>query len=72
MKKVFWFHYNKPESNKMGKPQINIHYNKSCIFVDNLIINVPTAGRLRKTQPRWVVAGKAKEIIFKDGVATIN
>jgi hypothetical protein len=72
MKRAFWFHYNKPESSKVGKPQITVHYMNACHIVDNVVINCMTAGRLRKTQPRWVVAGKAKEIIFKDGVAIIN
>lgn len=70
--RAFWFHYNKPASKTVGKPQITIHYKNECIIVDNLICNVPTLGRLRKTQPHWVVAGKTRGIDIKDGIATIS
>jgi hypothetical protein len=72
MKTSFWFHYNKPASTKSGKPQITIHHKKSCIIVDNVICKVPTMGRIRKTQPRWVVAGKANDIKFENNVAIIS
>ena len=72
MQRSFWFHYNKPASNKAGKPQITVHYMNVCHIVDNVTCNVPTAGRIRKEQPRWVIAGKTKEIIFEDGIAIIN
>ncbi len=70
--KSFWFHYNKPASQQAKKPQITIHYNQQCIIVDNLICEVPIVGRLRKSQPRWVVAGKTKGITIKNGIATIS
>jgi len=72
MKRSFWFHYNKPESRKVGKPQITVHYMGACHIVDNLKCNVPIAGKLRKTQPFWVIAGKTSSIEFEDGLATIN
>lgn len=68
----FWFHYNKPESRKTGKTQITIHYMDACHIVDNLECSVPIKGRLRKSQPFWVIAGKANSITMKDGVAHIN
>ena len=70
--KSFFFHYNKPASSKAGKPQITIHYNKQCLIVDNLICNVPTFGRLRNSQPRFVVAGKCNSLVIENGIATIN
>lgn len=73
MKRSFWFHYNKPASNKVKKPQITLHYKNACHIVDNVVCNVPVAGRIRNTQPRWVMAGKTeKEIEFKNGIAYIN
>jgi len=72
MKSSFWFHYNKPASSKAGKPQITIHYKKSCIVIDNIICKVPIMGRIRKQQPRWVVAGKANDIKFENNVAIIS
>ncbi len=68
----FWFHYNKPASSSAQKPQITLHYKGACLVIDNIVVNVKTQGRIRKTQPRWVIAGKTKEIIIKDGIATIN
>lgn len=70
--RAFWFHYNKPASRSVGKPQITVHYKGECLVVDNLICNVPTAGRLRNSQPYWVIAGKAKDVTIKNGIATIS
>ena len=69
--KVFWFHYNKPASKKMGKPQITIHYNNQCIIVDNLICKVETFGHIKKSQPYFVIKGKCKEIKIDNKIATI-
>ena len=71
MKRAFWFHYNKPASQQKKKPQITIHYKGACHIVDNLECDVPTKGRLRNQQPRWVVAGKCENIEFVDGIAKI-
>ena len=70
--KTFWFHFNKPQSLKEGKPQITIHYMNTCYIVDNLEINVPTYGYLRKEQPRFVVKGKCNNIEFKNKIAKIQ
>lgn len=69
--KAFWFHYNKPASAKSGKPQITLHWNGACNILDNIICKVPTSGRIRKKQPRWVIAGKGN-VTIKDGVAEID
>lgn len=68
----FWYHYNKPATQKAGKPQITLHYQGACHIIDNIICNVKTMGRIRKSQPRWVIAGKAKEVTFKNKVAEIT
>lgn len=70
--KVFFFHYNKPMSQRAGKPVISIHYKNQCMMVDNLVCNVKTWGHLRNTQPRFVVKGKATSIEVVDGVAYIS
>lgn len=69
--RAFFFHYNKPESKKQQKPIISIHYDNQCMFVENIVVNVPTKGRLRKRQPYFVMSGKATEIVIKDNVATV-
>ncbi len=71
-KRSFWFHYNKPESRKLAKPQITIHFCGVCHIVDNIICNTPTQGRIRKTQPYWVMAGKTSTLTIDCGVAIIN
>ena len=70
--KSFWFHYNKPASVQKGKPQITVHYNNTCHLVDNLECSVPTKGRIRKAQPRWVISGKLKSFEIKNGIAIIK
>ena len=68
----FFYHFNKPESKRLGKPQISIHYKKSCSIVDNIVINTSTFGRLNKTQPYFTVVGDAKSIEIVDRIAYIN
>mgnify|MGYP000101851546 CR=1 FL=1 len=70
-KKSFFFHYNKPKSRELKKVQISLHYNKTCYTVDNIVCNVPTKGRIQKTQPYWVMAGKAKNITIEKRIAYI-
>ncbi|MFD3001425.1 hypothetical protein ACFS7Z_13720 [Pontibacter toksunensis] len=67
----FWYHYNKPASQKARKPKISVHYDKKCHIVDSIVCNVPTAGHQRNTQPHFVVKGKGIMTI-KKGIAYIN
>jgi hypothetical protein len=57
----FFFHYNKPASQKAGAPRITVHLQKQCHLVENLDVHVPTHGRVRKTQPFFVMAGECNE-----------
>ena len=68
----FFFHYNKPASKAANKPQISLHYKKTCYILDNIICKVPTQGKIRKQQPFFVMSGKYKEIIIKDNIAYIS
>jgi hypothetical protein len=73
MKRAFWFHYNKPASRAAKKTQVTIHYKGQCLIVDDLaLVGVDVAGRHRKSQPYWVLAGKANDITIKNGIATIS
>jgi ribosomal protein L23 len=69
--RVFFFHYNKPLSVKRNKPVISLHYKNKCMMVDNVVLNTKTWGCIRKTQPRFVVKGKATKIEIKNGIAYI-
>jgi len=69
----FFFHYNKPQSKKVGKPQLSLHYKNICHIVDNIECFVPTTGRIRKSQPYFVMTGSAKSIsIGSNRVAVIQ
>jgi hypothetical protein len=70
--RVFFYHYNKPMSSQKGRPIISVHHNNQCMMVDNIVCNVKTWGHIRKTQPRFVVKGKASTIEIKDGIAYVN
>ncbi len=70
--KVFWFHYNKPLSKMANKPQISIHYNKTCYIVDNIVCEIATSGNLRKFQPYFVIKGKCKSFEIKNNIAYLK
>lgn len=70
--KTFYYHYNKPLSQKSGIPIISIHYSGKCIFVEGIKINVSTYSYNRKAQPRLVIKGRCREIKIEENVAFIN
>lgn len=67
----FFFHYNKPATMKRGKPTITVHYKGQCHLVDNVDVLVPCHGRVRNTQPRFVMAGKAMALSVSQGVGVL-
>lgn len=70
--RIFWFHYNKPESNFAGKPQITVHYNNVCYLVDNIFIHVKTFGHINKRQPYFVIKGKCNKINIRNNIAYVE
>lgn len=72
MKRSFWFHYNKPASRQLNKPQITVHYKGACHVVDNVVCKVDTQGRVRNSQPYWVMTGKCSSFEVKNGIATLS
>jgi hypothetical protein len=58
----FWFHYNKPESTKAGKPKLTLHYRGTCHILDKIETQVPIETKNNKTQPRCVVRGFSKRL----------
>lgn len=70
--KAFYFHYNKPATQRYDKVTLSLHYDGACHLVSNINCNVPTMGRTRKTTPRFVMAGKANSFSIVSGVATIS
>ena len=65
----FFFHYSKPLSREQGMPVITIHWKGKCLWVNNLICDVYTKGRINNRQPYFVMCGKATSIeIKREGV----
>ena len=60
----FWYHYNKPESRKTGKPVMTIHYRDRCTMAEEIICEVPTETHKRRRQPHIVVRGWAEEVEY--------
>ena len=56
----FFFHYNKPASKAAGEPVISVHWQGACHLVSNIVVNVPTWGKLNNRQPFFVIEGKAE------------
>ena len=58
----FFFHYNKPESRKQGRNVLTVHWQNSCIPVNNIKVNVPTESHKQKQQPNCVIRGFAESV----------
>jgi len=69
--RVFWFHYNKPESLRQKQNILTVHQAGVCHLVTGIQCNVPIETVNRKTQPRCVLKGKGVVRVV-DGVCTIN
>jgi hypothetical protein len=67
----FFYHYNKPASQKWGRPMLTVHWQGKCHLVGGVFCYVPTETHIRSTQPRCVVRGKAKSVTFEGSVAVI-
>ena len=70
--RVFFFHYNKPSSQRAKKPQISIHYKDTCHIVDNLTCNCKVHGHIGKRQPYFVMKGNTTRLEIVQGYATIS
>lgn len=72
MKRVFFFHYNKPASRIAGSPRLSLHYRDACHIVESVDCQVPIKSRNRKTQPHCVMSGRASKVEVTNGVALIS
>lgn len=70
--RIFFYHYNKPLSKKMGKPQITVHYMNKCHIVDNVVCENRTYGSIQKSQPYFVMKGLCRRFEVKNGIAYIS
>lgn len=69
---LFWFHFNKPASDKAGHIVVTVHFNGATVDVPNLQVRVPTRGKVRSEQPRFVMAGKAQRLRVYANTAVIE
>ena len=72
MKKKFFYHYNKPMSQREKRPIISLHYLDKCHMLTGLVVDVRTVSRIRKKQPFFVMEGYANDVKIIDGIAHIN
>ena len=63
--KVFFFHYNKPASQRSGVPKMSIHFEGKCHIVDCVTCHVMCYTYHKKTQPRCVMKGKCLEVLIR-------
>jgi hypothetical protein len=70
--RVFYFHYNKPASAAAGAPRLSVHFAGVCHIVNGVDCRVPTWSRNRRTQPRCVIAGRARSVTLEGGRAEIQ
>ena len=68
---AFWFHFNKPETAKRGRPVMTVHYRGQCLMVEGIDCAVPVKTRARKQQPVMVMAGSGT-VEITDGKAVIR
>lgn len=70
--KSFYFHYNKPASQRAGSPKISVHYDHVCHIVENIVCDVPTVGKINKRSPIFVMKGKCKSLEIRKAIAYIS
>jgi len=67
----FNFHYNKPASLKAGRPILTVHFRGVCHLVSSVRCVVPCETKIRKQQPRCVMAGDCNRVVVSKGQALI-
>lgn len=68
---AFFFHYNKPATARLGRPVMTVHYQGQCLLAESIDCRVPVKTRVRKQQPRMVVAGTGT-VVVTNGEAVIT
>lgn len=68
----FFYHFNKPMTQKTGEVMWSIHFRNKCYFVKDISCMVPTVTKTNKKQPKGVVQGFCKEVLIKESVAIIQ
>lgn len=67
----FWFHYNKPQSQKHKQVIWTVHFGGKCLLVNDIICQVPVSSRSRTRQPFAVMAGRCRDVFVQNKIATV-
>ena len=70
--KSFYYHFNKPKSQQIGKICMSVHFNKTCYFTEHVVCEVPCRTKHNKRQPLLVMAGKCREVVVEGNTITIR
>lgn len=69
----FFFHYNKPMSQRTGEKLWSVHYRGTCYIVKSIDCHVNCNSKVNKTQPYVVMQGFADTVLVtKAGQALIH
>lgn len=69
----FFYHYNKPLSQQLGKVMWSVHFRHRCFMVESIACFTPAFTKTNKTQPYAVMQGWAKKVIVtRDKTAIIE
>ncbi len=71
-KRRFFYHYNKPYSQKMGETYWSVHFKDVCYFVKGIDCRVPTQSKNQKIQPRAIMIGFANKVELQNSIAIIS
>lgn len=69
--KRFYFHFNKPQSKKLGKTIWSVHYAGKCHQVEKVHCLVNSETKANKHQPYAIVQGFCKEFLLNKNECTI-
>lgn len=67
----FWFHFNRPASQKAGAVRWSVHFGGQCMIVKDVHCDVACRSHAGKRQPRAVMRGWCRNVIVVKEVAVI-
>jgi hypothetical protein len=69
---TFYYHFNKPATQREGRVRVSVHVAGQCHIVDNVDCRVPCKGSVRQTQPKFVMRGRCTSFEIVDGVGVLS
>ena len=68
----FFYHFNKPATQRSGVVTMSVHVNKTCHLVQGIVCEVPASSKISARQPRFVMRGKCSTFEVIDGIMYIK